>query len=49
MKVWMMKQMPLPISSAGWRAGEFIEEIKDLQGNILISTHAILMKGIPNI
>jgi len=28
------------------RAGEFIEEIKDLQGNILISTHAILMKGI---
>ena len=34
------------LSSVVKRAGEFIEEIKDLQGNILISTHAILMKGI---
>ena len=35
-----------PLSSVVKRAGEFIQEIKDLQGNILISTHAILMKGI---
>ena len=35
-----------PLSSVVKRAGEFIEEIKDLHGNILISTHAILMKGI---
>ena len=35
-----------PLSSVVKRAGEFIEEIKDLKGNILISTHAILMKGI---
>ena len=28
------------------RTGAFIEEIKDLEGNILISTHAIAMKGI---
>ena len=28
------------------RAGSFIEEIKDIPGDILISTHAIAMKGI---
>ena len=28
------------------RTGAFIEEIRDLPGNILISTHAIAMKGI---
>ena len=28
------------------RAGAFIEEIRNLPGNILISTHAIAMKGI---
>ena len=28
------------------RAGEFIESIRNLPGNILISTHAIAMKGI---
>ncbi len=34
------------LSSVVERAGEFIEEIKDQPGNILISTHAIAMKGI---
>ena len=28
------------------RAGAFLEDIKVLQGNILISTHALLMKGL---
>ena len=28
------------------RVGEFLEEIRKLQGSILISTHAIAMKGI---
>ena len=28
------------------RAGEFLEEIRYLEGNILISTHAIAMKGL---
>ena len=28
------------------RVGEFMEEIRNLSGNILISTHAIAMKGI---
>ena len=28
------------------RAGAFLEDIKNLKGNILISTHAIAMKGI---
>jgi len=28
------------------RTGSFIEDIKDLEGDILISTHAIAMKGI---
>ena len=27
------------------RTGEFLKEIKDLEGNILVSTHAIAMKG----
>ena len=34
------------LSSVVERAGRFIEEIKDLPGNTLISTHAIAMKGI---
>ena len=34
------------LSSVVKRAGEFLEDIKDLEGNILISTHAIAMKGI---
>ncbi len=33
------------LSSVVKRLGEFLEDIKDLQGNILISTHAIAMKG----
>ena len=28
------------------RAGEFLEDIRDLTGNILVSTHAIAMKGL---
>ena len=28
------------------RTGEFLEDIRDLEGNILISTHAIAMKGL---
>ena len=28
------------------RTGEFLKEIKDLEGNILVFTHAIAMKGI---
>ncbi len=28
------------------RTGEFLKEIKDLEGNILVSTHAIAMKGL---
>ena len=27
------------------RTGEFLKEIKDLEGNILVFTHAIAMKG----
>ncbi len=34
------------LSSVVSRAGDFIESIKNLSGNILISTHAIAMKGI---
>jgi broad specificity phosphatase PhoE len=34
------------LSSVVKRTGAFIEEIKDLPGNTLISTHAIAMKGI---
>ncbi len=33
------------LSSVVSRMGDFLEEIKDIQGNILISTHAIAMKG----
>ncbi|MBO5560547.1 MAG: histidine phosphatase family protein [Firmicutes bacterium] len=35
-----------PLQDVVKRAGEFIEEISALEGNILISTHAIAMKGI---
>ena len=35
-----------PFSSVVERAGSFIEEIRGLSGDILISTHAIAMKGI---
>ena len=35
-----------PLDSVVARAGEFMEEIRGLTGNILISTHAIAMKGI---
>lgn len=34
------------LSSVKARAGSFLEDIKDLRGNILISTHAIAMKGL---
>ena len=34
------------LSAVVERAGSFLEEIKCLEGNILISTHAIAMKGI---
>lgn len=34
------------LSSVVARAGSFLEEIRDLTGNILISTHAIAMKGL---
>ncbi len=34
------------LSSVVERAGRFLEEIKDLRGDILISTHAIAMKGL---
>lgn len=34
------------LSSVVSRAGDFIESIKNLPGNILVSTHAIAMKGI---
>ncbi len=36
-----MEQLPAVVS----RVGAFLEEIKGLPGNILISTHAIAMKG----
>ncbi|MBR3004963.1 MAG: histidine phosphatase family protein, partial [Lachnospiraceae bacterium] len=36
-----MEQLPAVVD----RLGEFLEEIKGLKGNILISTHAIAMKG----
>lgn len=35
-----------PLQDVVKRTGEFIEEISALDGNILISTHAIAMKGI---
>lgn len=34
------------LSSVVKRAGNFLEEIRNLEGDILISTHAIAMKGI---
>lgn len=34
------------LSSVVSRAGDFIESIRNLPGNILVSTHAIAMKGI---
>ncbi len=34
------------LSSVVERAGSFLEEIKQLSGNILIATHAIAMKGL---
>ena len=35
-----------PLSSVLERTGAFLEDIRKLDGNILISTHAIAMKGI---
>ena len=35
-----------PLAAVVERTGEFMESIRDIQGNILISTHAIAMKGI---
>lgn len=34
-----------PLASVAARVGEFLEEVRHLPGNILISTHAIAMKG----
>ena len=34
-----------PLSEVVQRTGAFLEDVKDLPGNILISTHAIAMKG----
>ena len=34
-----------PLSEVVQRTGEFLEAVKELPGNILISTHAIAMKG----
>ena len=35
-----------PLAEVVRRSGAFIEEIQNISGNILISTHAIAMKGI---
>lgn len=35
-----------PLSSVVLRVGAFLDDIKGLQGNILLATHAIAMKGI---
>ena len=35
-----------PLKSVVKRAGDFIESLRGIDGNILISTHAIAMKGI---
>ena len=35
-----------PLAQVVRRTGAFIEEIRDLPGNVLVSTHAIAMKGI---
>lgn len=37
-----MEQLPAVVK----RAGRFLESIRHLEGNILISTHALLMKGL---
>ena len=34
------------LSHIGERTGEFLKEIQNLNGNILVSTHAIAMKGL---
>ena len=34
------------LSSVVARTGAFVEELKDAPGNVLVSTHAIAMKGI---
>ena len=35
-----------PLSSVVARTGAFVEELRDLPGNTLVSTHAIALKGI---
>lgn len=35
-----------PLPSVVARAGAFVEELRDLPGNTLVSTHAIALKGI---
>ena len=35
-----------PLSAVAERTGAFLEEIRNLSGNILVSTHAIAMKGL---
>ena len=40
------KRIMEPLDAVVARAGAFLEEIRGLKGNILISTHAIAMKGI---
>ena len=35
-----------PLSEVVKRTGAFIEELRNIKGNILVSTHAIAMKGI---
>lgn len=34
------------LSDVAARAGDFLEELRELDGNVLISTHAIAMKGL---
>lgn len=34
------------LSSVVARAGDFLEEVRGLEGNLLVSTHAIAMKGL---
>ncbi len=35
-----------PLSEVEKRAGEFMESVRDLRGNVLITTHAVAMKGL---
>ena len=35
-----------PLQSVTARAGDFLEDIRKVSGNILVSTHAIAMKGL---